>query len=175
MSRTAAGIFFLLACLGLALGVMPYLERKFFRMRAAFAFLATEVLLHDAAIPEKGALALVAQNPKAMIGAAVFCTLIFFLVFKVSGHAASGVPAEGAKTVGIFAGVFSSLLIGLPLGALVSWLVRTAYLEPIGLMMLLQRFHEMAKGQSVDPAMRARIENATSNLRATSRLAGVFD
>ncbi|HEX5036079.1 MAG TPA: hypothetical protein VFX30_02870 [bacterium] len=280
VNKTAGGIVFLLMCLGLAFGVMPYVDRKFFRMRAAFAYIATEVLIRKTPMPEEGtvaqattrlserfgsldpvvdahnnvqrlsrsffrafdkfdhilpidlnslrsalvwvvnriapriadialsyavarqdkdikesskdAVALVAQNPKPLIGAAVrsylteqflgglfgflftaaACAAVFALAYKTSGSLTHGIPVDGAKTVGVFAGGFASLLIGIPVGALAAWFLRTAYLEPIGLTMLLARFHSTIEGQSVDPAMRTRIENASSNLRKASKLLG---
>jgi len=72
----------------------------------------------------------------------------------------------------VFAGLFGSLIIGLPVGALASWFLRTAYLEPRGLTMLLSRFHATTEGQSADPAMKARIEGAASGMNKVSRFAG---
>lgn len=54
VSRAAAGVVFLLVCLGLALGLMPLIERRFFAMRCALAFLVTEVLLQRGAVPASG-------------------------------------------------------------------------------------------------------------------------
>src|SRR5262249_48966901 len=108
---------------------------------------------------------------------AISGSIVFALVYKTSGHMAahSGIPTEGVKTIGIFAAIFSSLLVGLPIGALAAWFLRTAYLEPMGLTMLLARFHRTIEGQRPDPAMKTRIENATSNLRKVSKLGGLFD
>ncbi len=54
VSRAAAGVVFLAVCLGIALGLMPVIERRFFAMRCAFTFLATEALLRRSAIPQSG-------------------------------------------------------------------------------------------------------------------------
>ncbi len=54
VSRPVAGIVFLAVCLGIALGLMPLVERRFFSMRCAFAFLVTEALLQRSAIPQSG-------------------------------------------------------------------------------------------------------------------------
>lgn len=144
----------------------------------------------------KDAVALVAQNPQAIIGAAVrahvtertlsgiagfvfsavACTGVFVVVHAATGAAMgdSGIPAEGAEVVGIFAAIFSAALVGLPIGALLSWFLRAAFLEPIGLAMLLVRFHATIAGQRVDPAMRARIEHAAGDLGQASVLGSLF-
>ncbi len=53
VSRAAAGVVFLAVCLGIALGLMPVIERRFFAMRCAFAFLVTEALLRRSQIPQQ--------------------------------------------------------------------------------------------------------------------------
>ena len=63
----------------------------------------------------------------------------------------------------------------MPIGALVSWFVRTAWLEPITLTMIVVRFHATIAGQAVDPSMRARIASAAGNLGSANKLAGMFD
>jgi hypothetical protein len=138
----------------------------------------------------------VAQNPKPIVGiairayitertlagiagfffSAICCTGIFFAVHAATGSAMSdsGLPAEGAEVVGIFAAIFSAALVGLPLGALLSWFLRTAFLEPVGLAMLLVRFHAVTAGQRVDPSMRARIDEAAGNTSHSGGLASFF-
>jgi len=285
VSKAAAGVVFLVALLAGVFLLMPYIDRKFFGMRAAFAFLITEVLVHgststegspserakaflterfgdlgpvcdahndvrrivvsffktfdkidqllpidlgpvrsalaflvdrispriadlaisfavargdrDFAEASKDAIAYVAQNPKPLLGTAIrayiterflggligfvtmggMFTLVFVIVNAAAGDAAatSGIPAEGATTVGIFAAGFSALLVGVPIGALVSWFVRTAWLEPITLTMIVVRFHATIAGQAVDPSMRARIASAAGNLGSANKLAGMFD
>ncbi|MCA9536251.1 MAG: hypothetical protein KC593_21345 [Myxococcales bacterium] len=134
----------------------------------------------------KDAITYVAQNPKPLLGTAirahftekflggtvgfVFMTIGFVvvgaLVNALAGDAAtsSGIPDEGAAVVGAFAAGFLGLLVGVPLGMLVSWFLRTAVLEPISLTMLLIRFHTCIQGQPINPAMRARVESAKSDL-----------
>ncbi len=282
LSKTVAGVIFVAVCIGLVLGVMPYVEQQLFEMRAAFAYLATEILVKGQEVPQndtvafanqkleeklgslgpvcevhnqtrsifwnffrtfdrfdevlpidisylrsallwianriapriadialsyalvrgektlaedsKDAVALVAQNPKAILSSAVrsylaeriyggifgfifmaiACVAVFSLTYSASGHmmAGSTLPAEGAKTIGIFAAIFSSLFIGLPIGALASWFLRTAYLEPMGLAMILARFHKTIEGQTANAAMLDQIKNASSNLRNAGGLTG---
>lgn len=285
VSKAAAGVVFLAACLAAVFLLMPYIDRKFFAMRAAFAFLVTEVIVRggsnaegspsaraqaflterfgdlgpvcdahqdvrrivvsffrtfdkiDQLLPidlgpvrnalaflvdrispriadlaislavargdrdfgeaSKDAIAYVAQNPKPLLGTAIrayiterflggtigFVTMsisfaaVFAAVNAAAGSAAasSGMPSEGATTVGLFAAIFSALLVGVPIGALVSWFVRTAWLEPIALTMLVVRFHSTIAGQPVDPAMRARIATAAGDMKQVGKLAGLFD
>jgi hypothetical protein len=283
--KVAAGIVFLALCLGLVFGLLPYVEKRFWAMRAAFAYLVTEMLVRgkpspttnasgmaqdfltqqfgdlgpiaeahnqvqrivssffktfdklDAMLPidlgpvrkamawvtdkispriadlalsfaiargdrdfteaSKDAVAYVAQNPKPIIGTAIrayitekviggtigfiFMSIGFAAVFAIvnsmAGDAAatSGMPTEGAQTVGIFAAGFSALLVGIPVGALASWFIRTAFIEPIALTMLIIRFHATIQGQAVDPAMRARIQSASGELREARGVMSFLD
>lgn len=283
-SKAASGVVFLVAVLAIAFLLMPYIDKKLFAMRAAYAYIATEVIVRNRAIPDgdtagmaqglieqqlgalgpvcdahndvqrivraffrgfdkldqmlpidlgpvrsalawvvdrvapriadiclshafargerdftnasKDAVALVAQNPKAIVGiavrayvtertlsgiagfvfSAVCCAGVFFAVHAATGSAMSdsGLPAEGAEVASIFAAIFSAALVGLPLGALLSWFLRAAFLEPVGLAMILTRFHAVTAGQRVDPAMRARIDQIAGNADTSSGLASFF-
>lgn len=286
VSKAAAGVVFLALVLGLALGLVPLVERRFFAMRCAFTFLVTEVLLRRGAIPPENtaeaaqqfltgrfgdlagpvcdahnhvvrkvgsffrtfdrldeilpvdlgpvrsalgfvvdrvaphiadlalsyalsrgatdyeqsaddAITYVAQNPKALLGTAVrawitqrilgalvaMVTLVLFggatlaAVGAMTARAVSqsGMPAEAQTTVGIFAAIFAAVLVGAPFASLASWFIRTAFLEPVSLTMLLIRFHATIQGQPLDPTIRARLNHAHGTLRATDRLANLFD
>ncbi|MCA9575789.1 MAG: hypothetical protein H6726_03625 [Sandaracinaceae bacterium] len=145
----------------------------------------------------KDAVALVAQNPRAILGTAIRANLTermfggfanfvttgviggaaFAIIQAVAGRAAAdaGVPSEGATVMGLFAAGFGALLIGLPFGALTSWFIRTAFLEPASLVMLLSRFHQVTANQAVDPQMRKRIEQAASSSGSSGGLGSLFD
>jgi hypothetical protein len=278
----AAGVVFLALALGVALVLMPWIDERLWAMRAAFAWLVTEVLLGRAAehgspseaartflagrFGEAGAvvethnqvislirnffrtfdkldgllpidlgqvrqalawltdriapriadLALsfaiargdadlgpaaqdavtyVAQNPRAVLGAAIkawlvervlgaivgltFATIAAGLTFLVANGlaadaaASAGVAAEGATTMGLFAAIFAAIFVGLPVGALAAWFVGAAFIEPVALTMLLVRFHTVVQGQPVDPAMRARIDAASGDLKTANRILGL--
>ncbi len=286
VSTAAAGVVFLVAVIALAFVGMPYVERRFFAMRCAFAFLATEVLMgrganvptsntssaatafleqhygdlkaiyethrgvqnlvrsffrtfdrldsilpidlkpvrdavnwivqrvsprvadlaishafargqRDFAEAGKDTVALIAQNPKPLLGMAVRAHLtervlggviggltfvvsfasVFFLAGAIATSAASGtdVPTEGAQALGAFTAVFAAFFVGAPIAWLVSWFVRTAWLEPVTLTMILVRFNAVTHGQAVDPAMRARLDAAGGDLRKANRMLGMFD
>ncbi|MBK6580066.1 MAG: hypothetical protein IPG17_28600 [Sandaracinaceae bacterium] len=272
--KAAGAIVFLVLCLGLAFGLMPYIDRRLWAMRAAFTYLATKQLVAGQAAPannaadgakrfleeqfgnlgpvadahnevqrlvgkffrtfdkldellpidleplrkalgwltdrvapriadlalsfaiargdgnldqaSKDAITYVAQNPKPLLGTAIRAyftekflggTLAFVLmtlgfavvgaiVNALAGDAAvsSGIPDEGAAVMGAFAAAFLGLLVGVPLGMLGSWFLRTAVLEPISLTMLLIRFHTCIQGQPINPSVRARVESAKSDL-----------
>ena len=53
LSKAAAGVVFLVAVLAAVFLLMPYIDRKFFSMRAAFAFLITEVIVRGSG-PQAG-------------------------------------------------------------------------------------------------------------------------
>ncbi|MCA9575935.1 MAG: hypothetical protein H6726_20185 [Sandaracinaceae bacterium] len=151
----------------------------------------------DLTLASKDAVTYVAQNPKPLLGTAVrayvmekliggtvgfiLMTLGFVVVGAIvralTGDAvgASDIPAEGAAVVSAFAAVFAGLLIGAPLGALGSWFLRTALLEPIGLTMLLIRFHHCIEGQPVNAALRARIESVANDVGESGGLLGFLD
>ena len=134
----------------------------------------------------KDAITYVAQNPKPLLGTAIrayftekflggtlafiLMTLGFVVVGAIvnarAGDAAvsSGDPTEGAAVMGAFAAAFLGLLVGVPLGMLGSWFLRTAVLEPISLTMLLIRFHTCIQGQAISPSVRARVESAKGEL-----------
>lgn len=77
--------------------------------------------------------------------------------------------------MGLFAAGFGALLISLPCGALVSWFIRTAFLEPASLVMLLLPFHQVSANQAVDPPMRQRIEQAASSSGSSGGIGSFFD
>lgn len=151
---------------------------------------------NELATASKDAVALVAQNPKAILGTAIRAHfterflggLVGFVTFLIFGGAAfalamgtatsaasgTGMPTEGAQTVGIFAAIFAGLFVGGPLAALASWFVRTAFLEPAALAMLLIRFHATTRGQAVDPSVRARLDSAAGDLGSAQKLANMF-
>ena len=85
-------------------------------------------------------------------------------VIPGDGRAHEAQPDEGAAVMGAFAAAFLGLLVGVPLGMLGSWFLRTAVLEPISLTMLLIRFHTCIQGQPINPSVRARVESAKSDL-----------
>lgn len=145
----------------------------------------------------KDAVAYVAQNPKAILGGAVrayfterciagtigfitmalgFSAVFFALHASVGAEATeSGIPAEGAEVMGIFAAIFGGLLVGVPFGMFVSWFIRTAFLEPIALTMILIRFHSTIQGQPVDPATRQRLAGANTAMSESRGVMGFFD
>jgi len=151
----------------------------------------------DFAESSKDAVAYVAQNPKEILGGAVrayiteraiagtigFITMaigfsaVFFTLNASVGDAAatSGVPAEGAQVMGIFAAIFGGLFVGVPFGMFVSWFIRTAFLEPIALTMIIIRFHATIQGQAVDPATRQRLAGANTAMSESKGLMGFFD
>ena len=102
---------------------------------------------------------------------------MFFAVHAATASAMgdSGLPAEGAEVASIFAAIFGAALVGLPLGALLSWFLRTAFLEPVGLAILFTRFHAVTAGQAVDPQMHARIDQAAGTTTSGGVLSGRFD
>lgn len=284
--RAAAGVVFLAVCLGVALVLLPSIERRFFAMRCALTFLVTEMLLRRSALPQTGtaeaaqrflaerfgdlagplydahmsvrrtvgsffrtfdrlddvlpvdfgparsvlgwlvdrvaphiadlalsytvasnrsdyaeaaddAVALVAQNPRALLGTAVRAwayeralnavvggvTLAVFggatfaavAAAATSAASSSAVPADGAQAIGLIAATFAALLVGAPVAWLVTWFLRTAFLEPISLTMLLIRFHVTIQGQAVDPTIRARLHQAQRASSGAHGLASLFD
>lgn len=149
----------------------------------------------DYATAAKDAVVYVAQNPKALLGAGVRADLtvrflggvvgaVFFVLGFVAASLAVGalaraaagdLPAEGATTVSIFAGVFAGFLLGAPLAMLASWFVRTTWLEPAGLTMLIIRFHTTIRGQALDPSIRARLDRANGDLGQARGLMNLLD
>lgn len=145
----------------------------------------------------KDAVAYVAQNPKEILGGAVrayfteraiggtiafvtsalFFAIVFFALNSSVGDAAStsGIPQEGAQVMGIFAAIFGGLFVGVPIGMFVSWFIRTAFIEPIALTMVIIRFHATIQGQPVDPATRQRIAGAKTAMSDSRGVMGFFD
>jgi predicted lipid-binding transport protein (Tim44 family) len=284
--KAVGGVAFLALCLGVALGLVPYVERRFFAMRCAFTFLVTEALLRRSAIPPTGtaeaaqrflagrfgdlagpaydahmevrrtvssffrsfdrlgdvlpldvgparsalgwvvdrvaphvadvalshalavnaadpaaasddAVTLVAQNPRPLLGAAVKgwlferalgslvggVTLALFGAASFAAVAAaatlaassSGVPTEGAQAAGLIAGAFAAVLVGGPAAWLATWFVRSAFLEPVSLAMLLIRYHATVQGQTVDPSIRAGLRQAQRASDGARGLASFFE
>lgn len=283
--QAAAAIVFLVLVLGIALGLMPLIERRLWAMRAALTYLATKQLmtgqdgpgsgaadtakgflaqqfgdlgpvadahnevqrlvrkffrtfdkldellpidldalrkalgwLTDRVAPRiadialsfaiargdgnldqasKDAITYVAQNPKPILGTAIRAhftekfiggtvgfilmaigfTVVAAIVNALAGDAAasSGVPGEGAAVMGAFAAGFMGLLVGVPMGMLASWFLRTAVLEPISLTMLLIRFHTSIQGQAINPAVRARVDSAKNDLGEAGGMLSFLD
>ncbi len=272
------GVLLLVVCLGLAFGLVPFVERRLWGMRAAFSYLITQALCRQYSTPagnasemgqqalamqfgdlgaiadahnrvqslvrsffktfdkldgvlpfdfgpvrtvlawitnrvspriadlalsfavargdrnfedaSKDAVVYVAQNPKAIVGTAVRAHItekvlggivgfffmaisfaaIFATVHSLADHATAAastkLPAQGAQIIALFAAGFAGLFVGIPVGSLASWFVRTAILEPIALTMLIIRFHGVIQGQRVNPAIKARIQSASNSLRS---------
>jgi len=235
--RAVGGVVFLAVCLGVALALLPSIERRFFAMRCALTFLITEALLRRGAIPQTGT-AEAAQrfladrfgdlagplydaymNVRRTVGS-FFRTFdrldevlpidfgparsaLGWLVDRVAPHIAdlalsytvasnrADYPEAADDAVALVAQNPRALLgtavrawlyeriinsiVGAPVAWLVTWFLRTAFLEPISLTMLLIRFHMTIQGQAVDPTIRARLRQAQQASDGAHGLASLFD